>query len=83
VDEKTHGGKRIRHPLVGDLELEYETLTFPGEDEQSIVVYVAQPGSPTAERLCMLASWTVEPDVPTRSAPVVPDPPLKPDTDHG
>lgn len=57
VEEKTHGTKRITHPVVGDLELGYETLTLPGDPDQTIVVYTASPGSATAERLAVLASW--------------------------
>jgi hypothetical protein len=29
VREKTHGSKRMRHPLVGELTLEYETAGAP------------------------------------------------------
>lgn len=60
VKEKTHGVKRIRHPEVGELELGYETLALPGDPDQWLVVYTAQPGSATAERLAVLASWSAD-----------------------
>ncbi len=58
VKDKTHGVKRIAHAVVGELTLPYETLTLPGDPDQLFVVYTPEPGSPTAERLSMLASWT-------------------------
>ncbi|MFF1357636.1 helix-turn-helix domain-containing protein [Streptomyces sp. NPDC058297] len=57
VKEKGHGVKRMRHPLVGDLALMYETLHLPDDEEQFLVVYHAEPGSPSAEALRLLASW--------------------------
>lgn len=53
----TYGTKRFRHPVVGDLELDYEGLVVPGEDDQRIFVYSAAPGSASAEALALLASW--------------------------
>jgi hypothetical protein len=53
----THGTKRFRHQLVGDLELEWQGLVLPGDEDQTIFVYFAPPGSPAAEKLALLASW--------------------------
>ncbi|MEU6231891.1 helix-turn-helix transcriptional regulator [Kitasatospora sp. NPDC047058] len=58
VREKTHGVKLIRHPLVGELDLGYETLAVNGSADQLLVVFTAPPDSPTAQRLALLASWT-------------------------
>ncbi len=63
VLEKTHGTKLFRHPVVGDLDLDYETLSFPGDPDVSLVVYTAQENSPTEERLRLLASWSASIDV--------------------
>lgn len=57
VKEKGHGTKQIRHPLAGELTLSYETLRLPDDAEQSLVIYHAEPGSPSAEALRLLASW--------------------------
>ncbi|WP_173158384.1 helix-turn-helix transcriptional regulator [Phytohabitans suffuscus] len=46
--------KRVRHPVVGELELECETLDIAGHG-QRLVVYSAAPGSRTAEALKLLA----------------------------
>ncbi|GAB3421529.1 helix-turn-helix transcriptional regulator [Flindersiella endophytica] len=56
VREKTHGRKVLRNPLVGELTLDYESLALP--DDQVIITYTAEPGSPTAEALQFLASWS-------------------------
>jgi transcriptional regulator with XRE-family HTH domain len=64
VKEKTHGVKRLRHPVAGDLDLGYETLALPGEPDQVLVVYTAPPESATAEKLAILSSWTADPTPP-------------------
>ncbi|MFJ8887803.1 helix-turn-helix domain-containing protein [Streptomyces sp. NPDC102402] len=57
VKEKSHGVKRLDHPLVGELSLSYETFALPDDAEQSVVTYHAEPGSASAEALRLLASW--------------------------
>lgn len=61
VKEKTHGVKRMSHPVVGDLTLPYETLTLPGDPDQLLVVYTPEPDSVSADRLSLLGSWTAPP----------------------
>ncbi|MFF4380389.1 helix-turn-helix transcriptional regulator [Kitasatospora sp. NPDC001547] len=58
VREKTHGVKLVNHPLVGELDFGYETLGVNGSPDQLLVVYTAPAGSPTAQKLALLASWT-------------------------
>jgi transcriptional regulator with XRE-family HTH domain len=55
------GTKRFHHPLVGDLDLQYEAMPVPGDNDQLLVTYTAEPASPSAERLALLASWTATP----------------------
>ncbi|MEV7111243.1 MmyB family transcriptional regulator [Streptomyces anulatus] len=57
VKEKGHGIKLLRHPLVGELTLSYETLNLPDDEEQHLVTYHAEPGSESAQSLRLLASW--------------------------
>ncbi|MEW2513831.1 helix-turn-helix transcriptional regulator [Streptomyces sp. NPDC046870] len=57
VRDKTYGTKRLHHPLVGDLELAYETLVLPGDADQCLVTYTPAAGSASQERLQLLASW--------------------------
>jgi hypothetical protein len=58
VKEKTQGLKRIDHPTVGELLLTFERLALADDDEQTLIAYTAEPGSPTAERLAVPANWT-------------------------
>lgn len=58
-DVRTHGSgtKRFVHPVVGDVTLAYEELAVTAEPGLVLLVYTAEPGSPSAERLRLLASW--------------------------
>lgn len=58
IREKTFGRKRINHPLVGELDLAYESFPLTGEHDMMLVTYIAEPGSPSAEKLAVLASWS-------------------------
>ncbi|QUQ67726.1 helix-turn-helix transcriptional regulator [Kutzneria sp. CA-103260] len=58
VLQRTHGAKTYRHPLVGDLVFQYESLILPGDPDQTLCVYNVEPGSPTAERIQLLRNWT-------------------------
>ncbi|MCE7006059.1 helix-turn-helix transcriptional regulator [Kibdelosporangium philippinense] len=58
VKEKSFGGKLMNHPIVGALDLAYESFPPPGEPDMVLVTYVATPGSPTADKLSLLASWS-------------------------
>ncbi|WP_225634513.1 helix-turn-helix transcriptional regulator [Streptomyces solaniscabiei] len=57
VHTYTKGTKRFLHPAVGEMALTHETLDLPGEDGLSITVYNAEPGTPAADALQLLASW--------------------------
>ncbi|WP_029149377.1 helix-turn-helix transcriptional regulator [Microbacterium indicum] len=52
-----NGRKRLRHPVVGDLDLDYEAMELPTEPGFRLNVYTAPAGSPSADGLAMLASW--------------------------
>lgn len=60
VKQCTFGIQRLRHPLVGALNLRHQALTFSGEPDQNLHVWPAEPGSPDAENLALLASWSAE-----------------------
>src|SRR3954469_12021554 len=51
------GTKRLHHPLVGDLELSYETLTLDADDGLRVALFTAEPGSASQQALDLLASW--------------------------
>ena len=41
----------------GDLDLTYEAMEFPSDPGLTLLVYTAEPSSPTADALDLLASW--------------------------
>jgi transcriptional regulator with XRE-family HTH domain len=61
-DVRTHGSgtKRFVHPVVGELTLAYEELAITAEPGHVLLIYTAEPGSPSAERLRLLASWAAD-----------------------
>jgi len=60
VTEKCHGTQRLRHPLVGELDLRIETFHTADDHEQTLLTYHAEPGSPSADGLRLLASWDAD-----------------------
>lgn len=58
------GVKLLRHPVVGDLELTYEAFELPADPGLTLSTYTAEPGTPSADALRMLASWAVTADPP-------------------
>lgn len=57
VLRRSHGAKVYHHPLVGDLHFAYESFQLPGDPDQTLCLYNAEPGSPTAYSLQILAGW--------------------------
>ena len=68
VHQRSHGSKRLHHPLVGDVTVNFETLTFPADGDQTLYVYTAVAGSQSQQGLSLLASWA-DPDAFPSSAP--------------
>ena len=52
------GNKLINHPVVGRLELMYDTLELPADPGLTLLAYTAEQGTPTYDALALLASWT-------------------------
>jgi len=71
-DVRRHGAgvKRFHHPVVGDLTLVYEELAITAEPGRVMLVYSAEPGSPDAERLRLLASWGADQPLHVGAEPV-------------
>ncbi len=57
------GTKRIHHPVVGELELSYESMELSADDGLSVAIFTAEPGSASQQALDLLARWTATPDV--------------------
>lgn len=60
VVEFAHGTKHLHHPLVGDLTVESEVVTFPGDPDQALFVYLTKPGTPSAQALYLLNHMVAE-----------------------
>jgi transcriptional regulator with XRE-family HTH domain len=58
----TSGVKRFHHPVVGDLELAFESFPLAADPSQSLLTYTAEPGSPSQHALRLLASWAATTD---------------------
>jgi transcriptional regulator with XRE-family HTH domain len=69
VKDKADGIKSYMHPLVGPLELRYETFSINGADGQMLAVYHAEPGSPSAQALALLSSMAASPPSDPRPRP--------------
>jgi len=71
------GRKRLRHPAVGQLDLDFEALELPSEPGLQLNIYTAAEGTPTCDALKLLASWVASQDqVPTEQSPLRPSRPV-------
>lgn len=73
---RTYGHKRLRHPLVGALTIDYQALALPGEEDQTLFVYLPAQDQASQEAWRLLASWSVEQPAPRR-APAEPHTPRR------
>ena len=49
--------KSFRHPLVGQIAVTFDAFAMPGETGLMLITYSAPPGTDTADKLALLASW--------------------------
>ena len=56
------GRKRIHHPVVGALELSYETLALTADPGLTISLYTTEADSQSEQALNLLDSWTKTPE---------------------
>ena len=47
----------MHHPVVGDLELIYEAMELPSDPGFTILAFLPESSSPSADTLVLLASW--------------------------
>lgn len=57
VRAQRQGYKGFVHPVAGELSLDFQVLDIRGSTEQSLLVYSAEPDSPSAQALTFLAGW--------------------------
>ena len=48
---------RLRHPVVGDLDVADEVVELAADSGLRLAIFTAAPGSRSAEALDLLASW--------------------------
>ena len=56
------GIQPFRHRLAGDLTLNYNAFELPGDPGQTMIVYTADPATPSCEALTRLATRSPSPD---------------------
>jgi transcriptional regulator with XRE-family HTH domain len=54
IGSHTHGSKRFTHPEVGEMTLRYQSMQLDGTDGHTLVVYLAEPGTPDHDALILL-----------------------------
>jgi transcriptional regulator with XRE-family HTH domain len=64
------GRKRLRHPVVGQIDLDFEALEIPAEPGLQLNIYTAPANTAAADGLRLLGSWAAsEDDLRTEQAP--------------
>lgn len=69
VATKRRGTRTFDHPVVGEITLDWDTLTYDADPDQQLIVYTAEPGSPSEQALRILASWAANAHEPSRTSP--------------
>lgn len=64
VREHRTGIKSVHHPVVGDLDLTFETMDLVSERGLQMLVFSAEPGSASHDGLQLLAGWAAMQDLP-------------------
>lgn len=54
------GTKVLHHPIVGRLTLDWSFLTCTEDPDQQLITLTAEPGTPSHDRLRILASWAAQ-----------------------
>ncbi|WP_285627824.1 helix-turn-helix transcriptional regulator [Kineosporia sp. NBRC 101677] len=52
------GVRRLRHPVVGELVLPFESTPLVADPGQTLLMFTAEPGSASDDALKLLASWS-------------------------
>ncbi|MBA0053940.1 XRE family transcriptional regulator [Streptomyces sp. AJS327] len=55
---RRRGSKVLRHPVAGEMALDWDALTCAGDPDQQLIVWSAEAGSPAHDGLRILASWS-------------------------
>ena len=69
VTHPEFGTKTIRHPELGGLTLDWDAFAYTGDPDQQLVLWSAEPGSSSYDKLRILSSWTAPVAAPDESVP--------------
>jgi transcriptional regulator with XRE-family HTH domain len=69
VTAYTGGTKVLNHPVAGELTLDWDLLTCSIDPDQQLVIWTAQPGTPSDDGLRFLASWATAHERPDAEHP--------------
>jgi transcriptional regulator with XRE-family HTH domain len=61
VREHITGIKQFHHPVVGDVDLNYDRMDLVADRGLTLFTYTAEPGSRHADALSLLGSWAATP----------------------
>lgn len=65
VRAQRSGRKHFLHPVAGELSLDFQVLDVRGTQDQTLLVYTAEPNSRSAQGLAFLGAWAESNDVPS------------------
>ena len=61
VRTHTSGSKRINHPVVGAMTIQFEALALTSIPGMRLVTYLTEPATSSSDALNLLRSWAAEP----------------------
>jgi transcriptional regulator with XRE-family HTH domain len=53
-----HGTKHFQHPVIGLIDVTFDSMELPADPGLTLTAYSTEPGSPSEDALNLLASWT-------------------------
>jgi transcriptional regulator with XRE-family HTH domain len=57
-----YGAKHFQHPVVGRIDVTFDSMDLPADPGLTLTAYSTEPGSPSEDTLTLLASWSVTTD---------------------
>ncbi|MDT5183139.1 MAG: hypothetical protein QOI29_1297 [Mycobacterium sp.] len=57
-----HGAKHFQHPVVGLIDVSFDSMELPADPGITLTAYTTAAGSPSEDALKLLASWAATPD---------------------
>ena len=57
-----HGAKHFQHPVVGLVDVSFDSMELPADPGITLTAYTTAAGSPSEDALKLLASWAATPD---------------------